>query len=128
MIFLKSNSAQDSFTLEGSLYIYKILNFVDDGDAFTVMPVIGSLRYNVALSEGFGFFFNAGLFRSLVSGTNDASSQATIDEGHPYFINEGWNKLRIVARGPQADLLVTSEVFREIHEHGLLQGLLEETA
>ncbi|HXH87364.1 MAG TPA: ABC transporter ATP-binding protein [Gaiellaceae bacterium] len=35
---------------------------------------------------------------------------------------------RVVARGPQAELLETSPVFREIHEHGLLQGLLKETA
>jgi len=31
---------------------------------------------------------------------------------------------RIVARGSQAELLVTSPVFREIHEHGLLQQVV----
>ena len=30
---------------------------------------------------------------------------------------------RIVARGTQTELLETSAVFREIHEHGLLQEL-----
>jgi ATP-binding cassette subfamily B protein len=35
---------------------------------------------------------------------------------------------RIAARGTQAELLATSSVFREIHEHGLIQGLLKETA
>ena len=35
---------------------------------------------------------------------------------------------RIAARGTQAELLATSAVYREIHEHGLLQGLLKETA
>jgi ABC-type multidrug transport system fused ATPase/permease subunit len=35
---------------------------------------------------------------------------------------------RIAARGTQAELLRTSAVFREIHEHGLIQGLLKETA
>jgi len=35
---------------------------------------------------------------------------------------------RIGARGTQAELLETSPVFREIHEHGLIQGLLKETA
>jgi ATP-binding cassette subfamily B protein len=35
---------------------------------------------------------------------------------------------RISARGTQAELLRTSPVFREIHEHGLIQGLLKETA
>ena len=35
---------------------------------------------------------------------------------------------RIAARGTQAELLTKSAVYREIHEHGLLQGLLKETA
>jgi ABC-type multidrug transport system fused ATPase/permease subunit len=35
---------------------------------------------------------------------------------------------RVAARGTQAELLRTSPVFREIHEHGLIQGLLKETA
>ena len=35
---------------------------------------------------------------------------------------------RVAARGTQAELLTTSAVYREIHEHGLLQGLLKETA
>jgi ABC-type multidrug transport system fused ATPase/permease subunit len=35
---------------------------------------------------------------------------------------------RVAARGTQAELLQTSAVFREIHEHGLIQGLLKETA
>ena len=35
---------------------------------------------------------------------------------------------RVAARGTQAELLATSAVYREIHEHGLLQGLLKESA
>ena len=35
---------------------------------------------------------------------------------------------RIAARGTQAELLQTSGVYREIHEHGLIHGLLKETA
>jgi ATP-binding cassette, subfamily B, bacterial len=35
---------------------------------------------------------------------------------------------RIVAHGTQAELLATNAVYQEIHEHGLLQGLLKETA
>jgi ATP-binding cassette subfamily B protein len=33
---------------------------------------------------------------------------------------------RITARGTQAELLETNAVYRELHEHGLLEGLLEE--
>jgi ABC-type multidrug transport system fused ATPase/permease subunit len=35
---------------------------------------------------------------------------------------------RIAARGTHAELLATNAVYQEIHEHGLLQGLLKETA
>jgi ATP-binding cassette subfamily B protein len=33
---------------------------------------------------------------------------------------------RIAARGTQAELLETNAVYRELHEHGLIEGLLEE--
>jgi ABC-type multidrug transport system fused ATPase/permease subunit len=35
---------------------------------------------------------------------------------------------RVVAHGTQAELLATNAVYQEIHEHGLLQGLLKESA
>jgi ATP-binding cassette subfamily B protein len=35
---------------------------------------------------------------------------------------------RVAARGTHAELLATSPVYQEIHEHGLLQGLLKESA
>ena len=35
---------------------------------------------------------------------------------------------RVAARGTQTELLATSAVYREIHEHGLIQGLLKESA
>ena len=35
---------------------------------------------------------------------------------------------RITAHGTQAELLATNAVYQEIHEHGLLQGLLKESA
>jgi ATP-binding cassette subfamily B protein len=35
---------------------------------------------------------------------------------------------RVAARGTQPELLATNRVFQEIHEHGLIQGLLKESA
>ena len=35
---------------------------------------------------------------------------------------------RIAAQGTQAEVLATSAVYQEIHEHGLIQGLLKESA
>ncbi len=42
-----------------------------------------------------------GLLYGEALGGGWLSSQKKIDEGHPYFIDEGWNKLRIVAKGPR---------------------------
>jgi quinoprotein glucose dehydrogenase len=42
-----------------------------------------------------------GLLYGEALGTNWLSSQEKIDAGHRYFIDEGWNRLRIVARGPR---------------------------
>jgi quinoprotein glucose dehydrogenase len=42
-----------------------------------------------------------GLLYGEALGTGWLSSQKMIDEGHPYFIDDGWNKLRIVAKGPR---------------------------
>jgi ATP-binding cassette subfamily B protein len=35
---------------------------------------------------------------------------------------------RVAARGTQAEVLATSAVYQEIHQHGLIQGLLKESA
>ena len=35
---------------------------------------------------------------------------------------------RIAAHGTQAEVLATNSVYQEIHEHGLIQGLLKESA
>jgi ABC-type multidrug transport system fused ATPase/permease subunit len=35
---------------------------------------------------------------------------------------------RVATRGTEEELLATSAVYRELYEHGLIGGLLEETA
>ena len=35
---------------------------------------------------------------------------------------------RVAAHGTQAEVLAESAVYQEIHEHGLIQGLLKESA
>jgi quinoprotein glucose dehydrogenase len=69
-----------------------------------------------------------GLLYGEALGTNWLSSQQKIDEGHHYFIDEGWNALRIVARGPRIQTwvnghavedLVNDEVFKT-HPRGFI--------
>ena len=47
-------------------------------------------------------------------GTNWLTSQQKIQEGHPYFVNEGWNKLRIVAKGPRIQTWVNGQPVEDI--------------
>lgn len=47
-------------------------------------------------------------------GTGWLSSQRTIDEGHPYFVDEGWNRLRIVAQGPRIQTWVNGNLVEDL--------------
>jgi quinoprotein glucose dehydrogenase len=69
-----------------------------------------------------------GLLYGEALGTNWLSSQQKIDEGHRHFIDEGWNKLRIVARGPRIQTWVNgnpvedlvNEAVYETHSRGFI--------
>ena len=47
-------------------------------------------------------------------GTNWLTSQQKIEEGHPHFVNEGWNKVRIVANGPRIQTWVNGQPVEDI--------------
>ena len=47
-------------------------------------------------------------------GTNWLSSQQKIDTGHHYFVDEGWNRLRIVARGPRIQTWVNGNLVEDL--------------
>jgi glucose dehydrogenase len=55
-----------------------------------------------------------GLLYGEAMGTDWLSSQTKIDEGHPHFVNEGWNKLRIVANGPRIQTWVNGQPVEDI--------------
>ena len=55
-----------------------------------------------------------GLLYGEAMGTNWLSSQKTIDEGHHYFVDGGWNKLRIVARGPRIQTWVNGNLVEDL--------------
>jgi quinoprotein glucose dehydrogenase len=69
-----------------------------------------------------------GLLYGEALGTGWLSSKQKIDEGHPHFINEGWNTLRIVAEGPRirtwvnrqpVEDLINEEVYKT-HPQGFI--------
>ena len=47
-------------------------------------------------------------------GTNWLTSPQKIQDGHPYFVNDGWNKLRIVASGPRIRTSVNGQPVEDI--------------
>jgi quinoprotein glucose dehydrogenase len=71
---------------------------------------------------------STGLIYGEAMGTDWLSSQQKIDAGHSHFIDEGWNRLRIVARGPRIQTwvnghpvedLVNEDVYRT-HARGFI--------
>ena len=55
-----------------------------------------------------------GMLYGEALGTGWLSSQQKIDEGHPYFVTEGWNKLRIVAKGPRIQTWVNGHSMEDL--------------
>jgi quinoprotein glucose dehydrogenase len=55
-----------------------------------------------------------GLLYGEAMGTNWLSSQQRIDEGHRHFIDEGWNRLRVVARGPRIQTWVNGNPVEDL--------------
>jgi glucose dehydrogenase len=55
-----------------------------------------------------------GLLYGEAMGTDWLSSQQKIDEGHPHFVNEGWNTLRIVASGPRIQTWVNGHPVEDL--------------
>jgi quinoprotein glucose dehydrogenase len=47
-------------------------------------------------------------------GTNWLTAQQKIDAGHPHFVNDGWNKVRIVAQGPRIQTWVNGQPVEDI--------------
>jgi quinoprotein glucose dehydrogenase len=55
-----------------------------------------------------------GLLYGEALGTNWLSSQQKIDEGHRHFMDEGWNRLRIVASGPRIQTWVNGQLVEDL--------------
>ena len=55
-----------------------------------------------------------GLLYGEAMGTNWLSSQQRIDDGHRHFIDEGWNRLRIVARGARIQTWVNGNPVEDL--------------
>ena len=63
-----------------------------------------------------------GLLYGEAMGTNWLSSQSKIDEGHHYFVDGGWNTLRIVARGPRIQTWVNGHLVEDLINEAVYQS------
>ena len=63
-----------------------------------------------------------GLLYGEAMGTNWLSSQQKIDAGHHYFVDAGWNKLRIVARGPRIQSWVNGNLVEDLVNEEVYQS------
>jgi quinoprotein glucose dehydrogenase len=55
-----------------------------------------------------------GLLYGEALGTNWLSSPEKIAAGHHFFVDQGWNKLRIVARGPRIQTWVNGQAVEDL--------------
>lgn len=55
-----------------------------------------------------------GMLYGEALGTDWLSSRQKIEEGHGYFIDDGWNKLRIVAKGPRIRSWVNGHLIEDL--------------
>lgn len=75
---LKKKSIQDSLAAEVSLYYYTISNFIQTADSITVIPLTGTLRYNLHLNETLTVFGYAGFVKNNVYADQAVTSNVDV--------------------------------------------------
>jgi hypothetical protein len=73
MLIMKRAQIQDALVVEGGIFYYKILNFVAQNDAYAVLPLILTARYDLLFGENLGLFFYAGLMHNSVTSSSGAN-------------------------------------------------------
>lgn len=109
--FLCSLQEFDDFELEMETYIDPITNSgvqirtqVKPVSTPGPASINGAGRINgpqVEIRRSYKGLPATGMLYGEAIGTGWFTSQQKIEEGHPYYVADGWNKLRIVAKGPR---------------------------
>lgn len=71
-IFFYSKAAQDSLAFELGVFGVKLANIQTEGDSYTVVPIIFTGRYNIALSENWIVFLYGGVVNNVVLNSSEA--------------------------------------------------------
>ncbi|MEW6058401.1 MAG: hypothetical protein AB1540_17505, partial [Bdellovibrionota bacterium] len=67
MALFQRKNLQDMFTLELGMFYYTISGFSATDDSVTVLPLVGTFRYNLLVGEAFTFFLYTGILKNNVS-------------------------------------------------------------
>lgn len=77
MPFIHRRSIQDMFSLELSMFYFRISDFAKPGDSISVFPLMGTLRYALLFGENLNFFGYLGYLKNNVSQNDGAVSTQT---------------------------------------------------
>ncbi len=79
--YFRKAKLQDSIALEGSIFYYQVSNLTESlSDAYTIVPIIGTIRYNLLVSESLGVFVYAGIGKNNVVASTGPDSPASAVE------------------------------------------------
>ena len=137
--FLCSLKEFGDFELELETYIDPVMNpgiQIRTGPADVSRQRLGIVAGRVIRAAGgspplYPGLSTTGLLYGEALGTGWLSSQNKIDHGHPFYIDDGWNTLRIVARGPRIQTWVNGHAVEDLtlpdiyktHPSGFIQAL-----
>lgn len=67
-LFIQTPRVQDSIALEAGAFLYRISAYAsaDGSDSYTILPAVGTLRYNIQISDSFGLFFYGGVMKNFI--------------------------------------------------------------
>ena len=125
--FLCSLREFDDFELEAETYLDPITNSgIQIRTKIRPMPAVGDQARTTAGRSGrvngpqmeirryYPGQPTTGVLYGEALGIGWLSSQETIDAGHPHYVAEGWNKLRIVAKGPRIQTWVNGQMIEDL--------------
>ncbi len=85
MVFISKPLVQDSFAIEAGAFLYKIFQYADPSDVYTVMPTVFTARYNLALGHNLLFFLYGGTKKNFVvdSANNKPDALSLLSQYRP---------------------------------------------
>ncbi len=78
-LFVSSPKVQDSLTLEGGLFAYRVSSYAVENDAYTLIPVSGVIRYTFHTRGSIDLFAYGGILWNIVNAASTPTDLAPED-------------------------------------------------